>query len=105
MSHRLSQVYSNADASEAASLRHDTTKAMLTGLGYNERESFALLDQFSFRWAQGNLSDNVAAIRALPNPSDLATRKYNTLMECGEPSSKAEASLELLRDAPHARLV
>ena len=65
---------------EAASLRHDSTHAMLAGLGYLEREAFALLKCPPFCWTQGNLINNIADIRGLANPLDVATRKLKIML-------------------------
>ena len=85
---------------EAASLRHDSIHAMLVGLGYLEREAFALLKCPPFCWTQGNLINNIADIRGLANPLDVATRKLKIMLGCGVTDAVVVSTLELIRDAP-----
>ena len=85
---------------EAASLRHDSIHAVLVGLGYLEREAFALLKCPPFCWTQGNLINNVADIRGVANPSDVATRKLKIMPACGMADDVVVSTLELIRDAP-----
>ena len=69
---------------------------MLVGPGYLEREAFALLKCPPFCWTQGNLISNIADIRGLANPLDVATRKLKIMLGCGVTDAVVVSTLELI---------